>query len=227
MDPKWARTWFAVTAAAVVIGVLINVVLSWQNEPLVSADGSEFARFGDSGLSRSLHVFAFFTTQANLIVGATCLLLAINPNRTGKVFAVFRLIGLVSIAVTFIVFHVALAGLFELSTWGQVADKLLHTVVPIMAVVGWIMFGPRDLTSGRIAKLTVLFPAAYMVFTLIRGALVDFYPYPFADVNEIGYARVIINGAWVSLLFVAVAAAATALDKRLTGGRSSAPGTRT
>lgn len=31
MDVKWARAWFAVTAACVAVGVIMQLVLAWQN----------------------------------------------------------------------------------------------------------------------------------------------------------------------------------------------------
>ena len=91
----------------------------------------------------ALNIFAFFTVLSNVVVGVTTMLLAINPNRSSPVFEVFRLIGLVAITVTFIVFHVVLSRLLDLDTWAEVANQLLHTVVPIMAIVGWCLFGPR------------------------------------------------------------------------------------
>jgi hypothetical protein len=217
MDPRWARLWFALTAAAVAVGVVIGLFISAHNETFrVLESGQQLARFGGSPLGRSLNNLAFFTVQSNLIVGATSLMLAIDPNRTSMPFRVFRLTGLIAITVTFVVFHVALRGLLELDSWAQAADMLVHTIVPIMAIVGWLSFGPRGLTSGRVAKLTAIFPACYMTFTLIRGPLAShWYPYPFADVKALGYPRVIINGLWIGLLFVSLAAAATALDKRL------------
>ena len=145
-------------------------------------------------------------------------------------FSVFRLIGLVGITVTFVVFHVALSHLLGLETWAEAANQLLHTVVPVLAIAGWVAFGPRRLTSARVARLSVLFPVFYMTFTLIRGPLnSDWYPYPFADVKTLGYLKVIINGFWIALLFVALAAGATALDRRLAGfapqaGRGTLPG---
>ena len=166
IDPRWARVWFATTATAVAVGIVIGLVLSAQN-PTFVVDSEELVRFGGSALTRALNNFAFFTTQSNLIVGGTCLLLALNPSRSSTVFRVFRLIGLVAINVTFIVFHTALSGLVDLDTWAKTADTLVHTVVPIMAVAGWIMFGPRGLTSARVAKLTVIYPLAYMLFTVI------------------------------------------------------------
>ncbi|MGH6952259.1 MAG: Pr6Pr family membrane protein, partial [Vitreimonas sp.] len=215
--------WFAATTAAVAVGVVIGLVLSAQN-PTFLVDGEQHARFGGSALTRALNNFAFFTIQSNLIVGATSLLLALNPNRPSTVFRVFRLIGLVAITVTFLVFHTAISGLVDLDTWAKTADTLVHTVVPIMAVAGWIMFGPRDLTSARVAKLTVIYPLAYMLFTAIRGPLAsDWYPYTFADVTTHGYARVLINALWIGLLFIAIAGTATAVDKRLSGGRAPPP----
>jgi hypothetical protein len=150
-----------------------------------------------------------------VIVGATTLLLAINPARSSAVYRVFRMMGLIGITVTFVVFHVALSHLLDLDTWAEAANQLQHTAVPVLAVVGWFAFGPRRLTSASIAKLSVLFPGFYMAFALVRGAFDGFYPYPFANVTNLGYLKVVINGFWIALLFVALAAGATALDTRL------------
>ncbi len=217
MGSRWARAWFAATAACVLAGVVLQMVLAWRNNmPVVVATGESLQTFGGSPLGRALNVFAFFTVQSNLIAGATCLLLALDPDRASTAFRAFRLTGLVAISVTGIVYHVALDNLLELDTWALVADRLLHLVVPILTVVGWVAFGPRGLTSPRITRLTVLYPLAYMLFTAIRGSLSsNWYPYPFANVHVLGYLRVVLNGAWICLLFIALAAAATWLDTRL------------
>jgi len=213
MDQKWARPWFFATAACVFAGVVIQLFVSANNRAL----------FGGSPLGRALNIFAYFTIQSNLIVGATCLLLAIRLQRSSTVFAAFRLIGVVAITVTFVVFHVALSHLLDLDRWAQVANQLQHTVVPVLAVAGWLMFGPRGLTSARIARFTVTFPLAYMAFTLIRGPLAsDFYPYPFANPKQLGYVAVAVNALWIALLFTGIAAGATALDRRLRAGVASA-----
>lgn len=206
MDPKHARLWFALTALAVFTGVVIQIGVSSGNNSV----------FGGTALGRSLNVFSFFTIQSNLIVGFTTLMLAVDPERSSLAFRIFRMMGLVGITVTFVVFHVALSHLLDLESWGEAANQLLHTVVPVLAVVGWLAFGPRGLTSRRVATMSAVFPVLYMAFVLIRGPLNShWYPYPFANVQTLGYLRVLINAAWISLLFVALAAAATALDGRL------------
>jgi hypothetical protein len=201
----WARVWFAVTGLAVVAGLAIQVP--------VAANGT--GGFFSVPWERGFNVFAFFTIQSNILIAVASLLLAARTERRSMSFAVLRMTGLVAITITGIIYHVALRGLFELDIWGLAADQLLHTVVPVMAVAGWIIFGPRRLVSTRIALLSLFFPVAWLAFTLVRGAFVPFYPYPFIDVTVLGYAKTIINCLWVALLFVAIAATYTGIDLSL------------
>jgi hypothetical protein len=50
----------------------------------------------------------------------------------------------------------------------------------------------------------VLYPFCWLVFTLIRGAVISWYPYPFIDVTQLGYGKTILNCFWVSLLLFAL-----------------------
>jgi hypothetical protein len=88
---------------------------------------------------------------------------------------------------------------------------------PSSASSDWLGFGPRRLTSARVAWLSLLFPACWIAFTLIRGAVWHWYPYPFIDVTVLGYGKVILNCFWVALLLLGLAAGATVLDRRLAG----------
>jgi hypothetical protein len=202
--PRWARPWFAVTALCVVAGVALSVYSAARNPG-----------YFHSGVERAFNAFAFFTIQSNLIVGGTTALLAVRLDRPSTVFRTFRLIGLVAIIVTGVVYHVALARIFDLDGIDQLGNQLVHTVVPLLAVIGWLVFGPRGMTSRRVAWLSLLFPVCWLAFTLIRGAVIHWYPYPFINVSVIGYAKAILNAFWVALLLLGVAAGATALDSRL------------
>jgi hypothetical protein len=206
-----ARAWFGLTALAVVAGVVIQLFVT----------ASLKQGFFDSTTGRVLNVFCFFTVQSNLIVGGTSLLLALNPSRSSTAFKALRLTGVVAIAITGLVYHAVLRQLFDLESWALVADNLIHTVVPVMAVVGWLVFGPRGLTSRRVLWLSVLFPVAWLAFTLFRGAVVHFYPYPFVDVSHLGYARVLVNCVWVAVLYLGIAAGAVTLDRWLARNQSA------
>lgn len=100
---------------------------------------------------------------------------------------------------------------------------LLHTVTPLMAVIGWLPFGPRGQIDARVVAGSLVYPLLWLAFTLVRGPLAgDFYPYPFLDVGEHGYPRVLLNALLVALLLLALAAGAHALDRDLTRGRTTA-----
>jgi hypothetical protein len=199
------RVLFGVTALVVAAGIVIQLV--------VTATSTE-GYFPDNP-DRVFNVFAFFTIQSNLLLGGTALLLALGTERDSTLFRTLRLNGVLCIAVTGIVYHVALAGLSELSGAAAVTNFLLHTATPLLGVLGWLLFGPRGRTSIAIVGWSLVFPVLWLIFTLIRGEAVGFYPYPFVDVGDLGYAKVLVNSLLVALLFLVLAFGATLLDRRL------------
>ena len=199
------RVWFAVTAAVVTAGIIVQLVVT-----ATTSDG-----YFKENPDRVFNVFAYFTIQSNLLLGATTLLLALGLGGDSILFRTLRLNGVLCIAVTGIVYHVALAGLDDLSGGAAVANLLLHTVTPLLGVLGWLFFGPRGQTDATVVGWSIVYPLLWLVFTLIRGEGTGFYPYPFVDVSEHGYGRVLLNCLLVALLFLALAAGATLLDRRL------------
>ena len=181
----------------------------------ITAANNVHGRFHPAA-ARAANAFVFFTIQSNLLVALAALLLALRLSRPSTAFAVLRLSGLVAITVTGIVFHVALAQTLDLKSWDAVGNELVHTVVPVMALVGWLLIGPRSLVSRRIAWLSLIFPVWWLALTVIRGAIAHWYPYPFVDVTQLGYSRVAVNCVWVAVLFLGLAAGTTVLDRRLT-----------
>jgi hypothetical protein len=205
MGSRWARPWFAATAGCAIAGVIISTFTAAHNH----------AGFFDTSTKRAFNTYAFFTVQSNLIVAGTTLLLAVRLNRRSLVFWTFRQIGVVCIAVTGIVYHVALARLLDLESWDLVGDQMVHTVVPILAIAGWLMYGPRGQIPVRVVWWSLSFPLAWLAFTIIRGAAVGFYPYPFIDVTKLGYAKTILNCVWVAVLLLGLSAAIARIEGRL------------
>ena len=200
------RVWYAVTALVVAVGIVVQLFVT---------AGSSDGYFPDNP-DRVFNVFAYFTIQSNLLLGGTCLLLALDPERWQTLlFRTLRLNGVVCIAVTGIVYHLVLAGSDDLHGWAEAANFLVHTLSPLAGVLGWLLFGPRGLTDRRIAAWSIVYPLLWLVFTLVRGEFVRFYPYPFVNVDEHGYGRVLLNCLLVAVLFLALAAGATTLDRRL------------
>lgn len=214
-DPRIARVWFAATALTVLVAMVVQVRATLQVD----------SGFFDSDLKRVLNLFVFFTIQSNLLVGVTTAMLARRLDRPSTAFRAVYLAAVLDITVTGVVFQVALADLDQLEGKAAAADFLLHKMIPAMAVIGWLVFGPRGLFTRRIVPYATIVPLAWVGFTLARAPFAsDFYPYPFIDVSDLGYPRVLVNIAVITALFFGLAAGAVALDRRLgntTPARSS------
>ncbi len=72
-------------------------------------------------------------------------------------------------------------------------NETLHSVVPALAVLYWVLFVPRFHLSLRHCVFWLVYPLCYLFATLWRGSASDFYLYWFINVSELGYERVLLN----------------------------------
>lgn len=73
------------------------------------------------------------------------------------------------------------------------ANFALHAATPVLMALDWLLAPPRRRIALRHAALWLVFPVVYLGYTLIRGAIVDWYPYPFLDPRGAGgYAQVAV-----------------------------------
>jgi hypothetical protein len=197
------RIWYAVTALAVLAGVVIETVLVAGDPPT------------GSPLAGVANLFTFFTIQSNLLVGIAATLMASGRARDATWFRALVIAALLAISITALVWHGVLAGPpGALSGSAAIGDVLVHTISPALFVVGWLVFGPR-VFSMRAVLLSLLYPLAWLAFTLIRGAVADYYPYPFMDVSAIGYARTSVNLSIIVGLALVLVLAFTAIERTL------------
>ncbi len=201
----------AVTAIALVVQLVNNIL---------ETPGRGFAPDLDaygSALQRTVTWSSFFTTQSNMLVLLAAVLLAVLPGRTEQWVSWVRLSGLVGITITFVVNLLVLrpitADLYS-GIW-VLTDFSLHYLTPAMCVSGWVLFGPRPRMSTKVFKLFLVWPAIWLAYTFARGAIIGWYPYPFLDVTELGYAQVLLATACVLAIGLAVARAFVSLDARL------------
>ena len=62
---------------------------------------------------------------------------------------------------------------------------------------------------------SLAWPAAYIAWSLIHGASSRWYPYPFVDVTQIGYATAIRNGIGMAMLLIGVGSLYMYADSRI------------
>jgi len=191
---RLARAWHALLAA-VICGALIAQVAMILTGGADVNSGRVDTQFALS--ERLVRLFSYFTIQSNLLVAAVAIAVAIDPARDGTWWRVLRLDALLGIATTGLVFAVALAPLLQLTGLNAVVSDCFHVVSPCMALLGWLLFGPRPRIGWQTVALSLIWPAAWVGYTFLHGALTGWYPYPFLNAAQIGYPAALGNTARV------------------------------
>ena len=209
MTIRSARLWHALTAVVTLGALALQLVLVLQGGRVL--DETEPVPLVD----RLWRLVSYFTIQSNVLVAVATVLLARAPTRDGAAFRAVRLAGTVGITVTGVVHFTLLRPLLDLEGADYVADKLLHMVVPALAIIGWALFGPRPRVDRGAQVWSLAWPLAYLGYVLVVGAISGWYPYPFLDVDDKGWARVLGAAVGITAVVVALLAAASEVDRRV------------
>lgn len=197
-----ARGWHLLTAVVAGLSLLIElvVVVTGGLQPI----GTQLIR-----------QLSYFPIQGTVLVAVSTALLVPDRQRDGAVWRAVRLCSLLGAMVTFLVYLAVLRPTRPEGAWSVLAGSGLHYAVPVLAMLGWVVFGPR----ARIRRLDVLtsliWPLAWFAWTLGHGAVTGFYPYPFIDLREQGYFGVFWHCLVIVLILLLGALTARWLDRRL------------
>ncbi|WP_053734756.1 Pr6Pr family membrane protein [Nocardia sp. NRRL S-836] len=159
---------------------------------------------------RGVNHFSYFTVLSNLFAACVAVLGVFRP-----VSAQLRGAAVLYMATTGIVYTMLLRDV-DVQTPAY-ADWVLHVVVPVLVVVEWVL---RPEKTAR-PWTWLAFPLAYLVYTLVRGPVVHWYPYPFIDPRPHGYGAVAVNCLLVAFMFIVLAYAVSWVGTKL-AQRSSA-----
>lgn len=205
-----------VVAAVASAALLLQLVL-------VIEGGAVLVEEDPPGLGARLGRFVlYFTIQCNALVALSAATLARDPSRDGAGWRVLRLASLVGITITAVVHFVLLRPLLDLDGLDLLADALLHRVVPVLAVVAWLVWGPRPRIDRRSIGMALVWPVSWLSVIFVVRALTGWVPYPFLDPAEDGWGAVVVACVGITVLFLVACAGAQALDRRM--GRAPAAG---
>jgi hypothetical protein len=124
-----------------------------------------------------------------------------------------------ALVVTGVVYHSVLSGLWAPVGMAWWADQGLHTAVPILTLVWWMIAADKRGLTLRTAAAWLIWPLIYLVYALLRQTMTGFVAYPFLDLAGLGAGRVAVNTLIVMALFAGVSGALLGLS-RLTEGRA-------
>lgn len=168
----------------------------------------------DEGRFDPTRFFAFFTIQSNLIgVAAFVWLVAVRGSQRSRGLELLRGAAAVYLTVTFFVVIVLLSGedvQLDL-VW---VDVVLHKLFPVIVVLDWLIDPPMVRLAYREGLLWLVYPIVWAVVTVIRGAVDRWYPYPFLDPANGGYATVAIMIVAIAIAFLVLAAITIAVGER-------------
>ena len=119
----------------------------------------------------------------------------------------------VSIAVVALGYNLLLRHLWHPEGWQWLADELLHVVMPLLFLGYWWCCVGKGTLRLRHIGLWVIYPLVYFGYSLLRGHVLAVYPYPFIDVEKLGYPQVFINAGGLLAGFVVIALLVIGLDR--------------
>lgn len=137
-----------------------------------------------------VNYFSYFTILSNcaatvvLAVGGVALLRGRRgvPARVrGAVVAYMTITGVIYL----VVLRADAEG--QLQAW---IDDVLHRLLPVFLFVDWLLVPPRRRVEYGAVVYWLVLPVVFLVYSLVRGSIVQWYPYPFLDPRVNGYVHV-------------------------------------
>jgi hypothetical protein len=198
-----------------IVGALIGAIGLLLQFWLLYAD---MTQNGASPLEATWRYFAYFTILTNTFVTLVMARAALRPeSHSGLNAPRVELMAVTSILFVCIVYNLLLAARWDPQGWQKVADVIVHNVVPILFAAFWFL-RPHGALTWRDAAFAALWPLAYAIYGLGRGAVDHFYPYFFMDPTAISYAQIALNLVGLVVAFL-LGASVLLLVSRVLGRR--------
>lgn len=149
--------------------------------------------------------FSYFTNLSNLfaslVFGITAFRLLQNRNAK-LVDDLIRGSSVIMMVLVSVVYGLLLReiDLGSLLPWINV---VLHYVMPAAVVLDWLYEPPKSKLRPKHIWFWLIFPAIYLLYSLVRGGLLGWYPYPFLNPAKTGsYLSVTIYCLVIFVVFI-------------------------
>ena len=203
---------------AIIAAVVVQLVASIE---FAGRDGSSDA--GDV----VVNFLSYFTVDSNSLAAIVLLcgaaLLARNRPDT-HTFAVIRLAVTTYMVITGIVYNLLLRGLLVQGNVVAWSNEVLHLIGPLYLLLDWLFAPGRRPLRSRDAVPALVFPAVWLVYTLVRGPFATdpfrptdyWYPYPFLNpvTSAGGYGTVAVYSVGIAVAVVGVAMGLAWISRR-------------
>jgi hypothetical protein len=160
--------------------------------------------------------FGYFTILTNFLVCISLTTPLIAPaSSPGRFFARSDTTAGVATSIVFVglAYHMLLRNVWNPQGLDLIANDLLHYVTPILFLAYWWFYFPKGALRWSHPFIWGLYPAAYLIYALGRGAIIGSYPYGFIDPIALGYQRTVINAVGLLIAFIVIGLILMALGR--------------
>jgi len=127
--------------------------------------------------------FSYFTNLSNIFVSIVFLISAfylINNRQPSKFDDIVRGASVLYMLVTGVVYATLLSS-YDLGLLLPSVNLQLHIIMPLAVLLDWLIQPQKSLLTMKQTLWWLIFPALFLIYSLIRGSIVGWYPYPFLD----------------------------------------------
>ena len=166
--------------------VVIRVLLA------LSLFGSVYWQVSDRmmhNLFRPTEYFSYFTITSCLLTAVVLTISAIQLTRgqaETKLLSLTRLTTAVSMVIVGVIYNALLRGGAPDSrdagyVWPVLPNEIMHTYVPMLIFIEWLFTRTTIALKINQAFWVLVYPLAWLAFSIIRGIITGWWPYWFID----------------------------------------------
>ncbi len=158
--------------------------------------------------------FSYFTVLSNILITFVFLVFGIVGMRKALKIGIVKLLygpAVLYMSITGVVFWTILHGGADHAQLLPWVNIVLHGITPIAAFLGWVLFSQRAMVSYSNAYKWLSFPLLFVAYTLLRGFVINWYPYAILNptkaggyIGIFGYVLEIVIGAYIMGLILIV-----------------------
>lgn len=162
-----------------------------------------------------IRFFSFYTILTNMLVAICFTLLLFQKSKWYTFFSSPKTLTAITVYIVIVgaVYNLVLRNIWQPQGMQLLVDELLHSVDPVLFLLFWIFFVNKSELKWKNVFPWLIYPLVYLIYILIRGSFANWYPYPFVDVIQLGYSKVLINSVLLSITFIAVSLVFIAMSK--------------
>ena len=161
--------------------------------------------------------FSYFTIQSAMI---TIVVLAVGGVMGLRIvtdtvlYTTIRVSVLAYAVVTAGVYNALLRGIpdegYVTAAW---PGEIMHVWIPLFVVLDWFLSPGRPALRWTALRIVVIYPLAWAAFTLVRGAITGWFPYPFLEFST-GFVSVALYIVAIAAIINRIASVGIAYSRR-------------